>query len=199
MTKTILLPTIWIPLFFLLSIASALTVGHVFADSADMRLLGLGRCDDRPCVGGMVPGETSWHTAQRVDPDAVTEERTIYISYGSVAVIEYYRSVDEISIGRTYVNINPAHTLAAGWIITHFGDPCGVTYYDRARILTLRYPNMLANIRVTERGRYMHMPVTQLQFGDPAFVSELQPNWCVDNITGSGAVNLKWESFNLPR
>jgi hypothetical protein len=54
---------------------------------------------------------------------------------------------------------------------------------------------MLANIALENREANIHARVIGLRFNDPAFHSEVQPDPCVDNITGNGTMNRRWHGF----
>jgi hypothetical protein len=180
--------------------AAAIVYGRAYAAPDDNRAVDLALCHGMPCLDGITPGHTSWTEAQTIFAEVEGSqllERRIVFHLERDASAELYPSVDGVNVGRMYVTFSDEHPLAAGWLVQRYGRPCGVSlYYNfRQRSVTLRYPFLLANILMEDNRIHSHAPITNIQFSDPAFKSETQPNPCIDNITTGGTANRSWEGF----
>lgn len=174
----------------------AMWVGRTFAAPADAWMADMDYCEDRPCLLGVIPGTTLWSTAQ-VDlaglPDGSVSGRRITVLVDADTEVQLFPSVNGVTVGRIYVNLDRA--LDAGWIVQRFGKPCGVSIYFEARMVTLRYPFLLANIALEDERLQTDMPVSFIQFADPDFRLKKQPDLCVDTVTTRQVLNAPWRGF----
>jgi hypothetical protein len=164
---------------------------------ADSRISELAYCDEQPCVLGIIPGRTLWKDAQSSlasYPDSDIQAKSIIIPLYPPAEASMYRSVNGAAVGPIYVTFQQPMSL--GWIIARFGEPCGISLYVRADMVTLRYPFMLANLHLDPDQQHISidMPVKTLHFRDASYQSDVQPDLCYDNIT-DGARNRQWRGF----
>jgi hypothetical protein len=101
-----------------------------------------------------------------------------------------------MNVGR--VLITPGASITLGWIIQRYGTPCGVSVYRQLgvvkRLVTVRYPGMLVNLRAEDAVLRPRTPVQNIDLYDPAHKSTVQPNLCIDNVT-DGARNYEWRGF----
>lgn len=196
--------TTYVGLGLVVLCAAAIVYGRVYAAPDDARVDGFRRCDGIPCLMGVTPGVTRWDEAHMLLASAqvinLSDKRIMFAIDGESSA-EIYPSVDGVNVGRMYVHFSQEKPLAAGWLVQRYGTPCGVSiYYNfRQRSITLRYPFMLANILMTDDHLDSRAPVTNIQFADPAFKSETQPNPCIDNITSGGTANRSWQGFTTLR
>lgn len=178
----------------------AIAVGHLNVSA--MPGPEFGHCDGRPCLVNMSPGVTSWmdaHAAFRRLPNAEISGKRIVIPFFPGVKVEFYPSLDEITVGRAYIILAKDRPLPAGWVILRYGPPCGVSIYFRTGpLMTLRYPFLLANIDLSDKAFTPHAPLTSLQFKDPAFESRIQPDLCVDNVSSDSTINRRWQGFITP-
>lgn len=151
---------------------------------ADLRL-----CNDGPCAGGVAPGLTEWEAA--FDPHS----KRVALNIGRDVQAVFFPSVDGQHVGRAYVDFPPESRMAVGWLVAWYGEPCGISYYPRADQFVVRYPHTLVNLS-TRDALSAHTPVVQIQWADPAYTSEMQPDICIDNIT-DGVYNRAWRGFTL--
>lgn len=157
----------------------------------DARASALARCADRPCVLGLVPGETPWvDVAQALD---VADTRTIYRRVEPAGELGFFMSVDRVSLGQ--VSITLEQPMQAAWIIQRFGAPCGVSIYWAMNIVTLRYPTLLANLQMIGSGLHLDDPVTSIHLSDPNFRMERQPDLCIDSVSPHAVHNTTWMGF----
>jgi len=188
-------------LILMLLCAGAMAYGRNFVMPEDGRVNGFDRCDGAPCIVGITPGQTGWEEAHTVLASAEGIEltaRRIIMNLPPGAQVEFYPSVDGTSVGRMYVTFAREKPLTAGWLVQRYGRPCGITFYPN-NLATIRYTFLLANVRLQGKMLELDMPVTSIQFSDPAFKSETQPNPCVDNITSNGTTNRGWYGFSSVR
>lgn len=178
-------------------IVTAVNIGLAQSVPDDIRASDLNWCGEQPCVMGIIPGRTLWNDAQiqlASYSDSDIQEKSIIIPLQPAAEASMYRSVNGTAVGPVYVNYQQPMSL--GWLLARFGEPCGISLYVRADMVTLRYPFMLANLRL-ERDNpriSINMPIKTLHFRDSSFRSEVQPDLCYDNIT-DGARNRQWKGF----
>ncbi len=162
---------------------------------ADMRVAGFAACEGKPCLLGIIPGETEWiqaHTVFKGSAASASDKQIIVPLYPD-GEAEFYVSVNTHTVGRIYVRFD--RPVSVAWIIQRFGRPCGVSIYAAAGMLTVRYPNLLANVEFTEDRFDPDLPVTRVEFSDPAFRLKVQPDLCVDSVTSRQAVNSPWRGF----
>jgi hypothetical protein len=181
-----------------LALACALGMlgGRAQMQPQDARMSLFARCDGQPCWMGIVPGVTPWTQAERIVTAAAEhDDKRLIMPMGARGDVQVYRSIDPEWVGRMYVLLPYDEAIDAGWIIQRFGVPCGVSIYFHMNMATLRYPNLLANVQLEARGLHVHSPVVALQFSDPHFVFESQPDPCVDNITSRQMLNSAWHGF----
>lgn len=172
----------------------AVAYGREFARPEDVRADSITACDELPCVLGLIPGRTLWHEAQThlARWDAAVSLKTIQVTVNPRAEASFYQSVNGVALGRIALRFD--QPLSVGWLVSHYGQPCGITIYHTTRTATLRYAFLLANIRLDHDQVGAHTPILSIHFTDPAFKSTQQPNLCVDNIT-NGAQNYHWKGF----
>jgi hypothetical protein len=178
------------------ALAAAIS-GRGLPSSADDRLRALGLCGDVPCLLDVIPGETAWRDVEhslRARPRTVFQPRMIALRMQPNSMLELYPSVDNQSVGRIYLLLLDA-PLSAGWIVQRYGQPCGVSIYYGAGLVTLRYPRLLANVAIQDGWLRADSPVTSIRLADPHFVFESQPDPCVDNITSRQMLNSGWMGF----
>lgn len=180
-----------------LGIALAWAVGRVMGRADDPRALHFDACAGSPCLLGIVPGATEWGDAAarlaQYTPRESGDKRIIVPLPG--AEIETYISVNSHTVGRIYFSFRRDTPISAAWIIQRYGVPCGVSIYTNGDLLTLRYPLLLANVRVGSGMMAMDAPVTAIRFADPHFEFESQPDPCTDNITSRQMLNTRWQGF----
>ncbi len=180
-----------------LAIALVSLAGRALGRADDPRALHFDLCAQRPCVLGMTPGSTTWGEAAallaRFPIDAFDDKR-VYTLLPGVSV-ETYISVNAQTVGRVYLSFPSQAPLSAGWVIQRYGTPCGVSIYTSGDLVTLRYPLLLANVRIGDGQLTMDAPVSAIRFSDPAFDFESQPDPCVDNITSRQMLNTHWQGF----
>lgn len=177
-----------------LSLIGLVTASTASQPATDTPISYIDRCGGEPCIMGLIPGHTLWQDAQRtlsVYQGEITDKQ-IVIAFSPLSEIAFYQSVDKTSVGRIQMRFEPP--ISMGWILVRFGQPCGITIYNNAGLLTLRYPFLLANIRLQTQHLRSDLPINSIQFTDPNFESSMQPNICVDNIT-DGARNRSWKGF----
>lgn len=177
-------------------ITTAASLGRAIPHAADTRADLITLCDERPCFLGLTPGRSAWEEVRTVltgiPNDHVTDRQAAF-SIAPGEEVQLFRSVDKVALGR--IQLLLGQPLEAGWLFARYGAPCGVSIYARDRLITLRYPSLLANVRLNESGRIdSHMTVLSVQFHDPAFKMAMQPDLCIDNIT-DGARNHLWRGF----
>jgi hypothetical protein len=158
---------------------------------ADSRVGVLALCGGRPCILGLVPGETRWDTTEAALQ--VGSARTIYRKTEPAGEFGFFPSVDSVSLGRVSITLD--EPMQAGWIIQRFGPPCGVSLYWEMQIVTLRYPALLANVQMIGDGLHLDDPVTSIHFSDPHFIMERQPDLCMDNVSPHAVFNTVWRGF----
>jgi hypothetical protein len=157
--------------------------------------LGLGACDGQPCLQGIIPGKTAWLDAQRILSEqalARVADKSIRLLSTNHAQADLFISVDLTNVGR--IAITPSGTITLGWLIAQYGVPCGITIYRYSRMITIRYPSLLANIEPDVQELAWGFPLKQVQILDPAFRPVFQRDMCVDNLT-DGARNYLWGGF----
>jgi hypothetical protein len=157
----------------------------------DARAAALARCDDRPCVLGLVPGASRWEDVRQLLEES--DARTLYRRVEPPAELGFFPSVDKVSLGQ--VSINLQQPMQAGWVIQRFGAPCGVSIYWEMNIVTLRYPALLANISMIGNGLHLTDPVTSIHLSDPHFHMERQPDLCIDSLSPHAVHNTVWMGF----
>jgi hypothetical protein len=180
-----------------LAILLAQVSGAALGRADDTRALHFEDCNAQPCLLGIIPGATEWADASaalaRYAPEEATDKRIIVRMPG--AQIETYVSVNRHTVGRMYFNFRRDAPLSAAWVIQRYGAPCGVSIYVNGEMMTLRYPLLLANVRVMG-GRFdLDAPVMAIHLSDPDFDFESQPDPCVDNITSRQMLNTRWQGF----
>lgn len=178
-------------------IVTVVNLGQAQTMPDDSRANDLAFCDEQPCVMGIIPGRTLWKDAQSrlaSFADSDIQEKSIIIPLYPSAEISMYRSVNGAAVGPIYVTFQQPMSL--GWIIARFGEPCGISLYVRADMVTLRYPFMLTNLHLDPNQQHISidMPVKTLHFRDASYQSDVQPDLCYDNIT-DGARNRQWRGF----
>jgi hypothetical protein len=184
-------------LFFTILLMVAWLGGRAMGRIDDPRALHFALCDGRPCALDMLPGTTSWADAAQLlsrYPIDGFDDKHVYTSLSGVS-IESYISIDAMSVGRIYLSFPREMPLSAGWVIQRFGVPCGVSLYGSGDLMTLRYPLLLANVRVVDGAFSMDAPVTTIHLSDPHFDFERQPDPCIDNITTRQMLNTHWQGF----
>jgi hypothetical protein len=147
------------------------------------------------------PGATSWTEVSRLLeawPQGELAAKEIRLPLEGQAQAALYVSVDHTHVGRIYVSFPKEKPFSVGWLVERYGAPCGVSIYARTGLLTLRYPNLLANVWLREQRLDTFTPVMSIQFIDPQFHFRTQPDLCIDNIT-DGAVNRPWRGFTSIR
>ncbi len=162
----------------------------------------LGLCNGRPCMMGLTLGETPWQDISVKLTEALDyhlEDQQMYIPIKGSTSMNFFQSVDGEHVGRGALYLRSEdETLPIGWIVTWYGDPCGLSYYPRSNNLVVRYPHTLINMRMgTERKFTPYTSARSIHWQDEAYKSEIQPDICVDNIT-AGAINSAWRGFALP-
>jgi hypothetical protein len=180
----------------------AMLWGRLYSDQpAEVAVFDPAQCDGVPCVFGLQPGVSSWRDAESVFEQLEDYQRFsgyVVIPLAQRSEIAIFRSVDKLSVGRINVSL-PSHTkLSAGWLVRHHGEPCGVTLYNGARMITLRYPYLLANIYMDGDPMFNARltptaPVLNFMITDPKFTG--LPNLCQDRVTSRDAVNRAWYGF----
>jgi hypothetical protein len=174
----------------------ALLAGRALGMPGDARVQQMQVCAGQPCLMGIAPGVTTWEAAQarlHEQVQAQAEARRLTFDIASTRV-ETYVSVNRRTVGRIYL-LPQGQPLSAGWIIQRYGVPCGVSIYYGADIVTLRYPQLLANIRAAGGTFDPDSPVTAVRYSDPHFLFDSQPNPCIDNITSRQTINTGWHGF----
>lgn len=180
--------------------AAAVVIGRTGNTAADARVDHMRMCGDQPCLMGVAPGVTEWSavavqlaTLRSAQTDSKRVTFTLDTDEGGL--VETYVSVNGRTVGRIYLSILNAPALSAGWIIQRYGVPCGVSLYYGAGMLTLRYPQLLANVQLVDGHFDLYSPVSTVRYFDPDFVFESQPDPCVDNITSRQTINTHWLGF----
>ncbi len=163
-----------------------------------IQALGFDLCGDVACFMGMQPGLTPWTDAQTVMAklqDSNVWHRRMFVksSVGSEAVL--YPSFNGDSIGRVYITPARGSPIPAGWIVERYGPPCSVSIFYETGIVILRYPFMLANLRIARSHLDSYSPVIQLQLTDPSFFSKAEPNPCTEKVTGWKVETRTWQGF----
>lgn len=179
----------------------ALLVGWVSA--AGEPAIGLANCGGTPCVYGIAPGHVGWGEAQqgllqraRQFSQFISQPKSITAVNAKRGTAALYISVDLTNVGR--ISLTPEGEITAGWLLAHFGQPCGITIYRYNNIITLRYPTLLANVDAATHRITASTPLQHIQVLDPAFKSDYQRNVCIDNVT-DGARNYRWAGFARAR
>jgi hypothetical protein len=177
---------------------AVIVVGRVAPLPASIQAIGFDRCGEAPCFMHILPGYTPWrdtHMAMAKRPDSNVWDKRIIVksTVGSEAAL--YPSFSGETIGRVYITPSRYTPLSVGWIVQRYGPPCGVSVYYETGIMTLRYPFLLANIRLVDNYLDLNAPVAQLQLTDPVFFSKLRPNPCVENVTGWKMEIRTWQGF----
>lgn len=178
-------------------LALAWALGRVLGRADDPRALHFDACAGDPCILGMVPGETGWGDAAAIlgqYPIDGFDDKRVYTALPGVSV-ETYLSVNAITVGRVYLSFPSQAPLSAAWVIQRYGAPCGVSLYGSSETVTLRYPLLLANVKVQDGRLDLDAPVTVIHFSDPDFYFESQPDPCIDNITTRQMLNTHWRGF----
>ncbi|MEZ4671586.1 MAG: hypothetical protein R3E39_27095 [Anaerolineae bacterium] len=182
---------------WLLFAIAAMRFGQMYTLPDDSRVTELAWCDDQPCILGVSPGKTMWRDAQTQlasYSDSEIQDKSIIVQLQPDAEAAMYRSINGAAVGPVYMMFEQPMSL--GWILELFGKPCGISFYTRAEMATLRYPFMLANLQLAPDQQHISidLPVRTLHFRDVSYQSEVQPDLCYDNIT-DGARNLQWSGF----
>ncbi|MDX2161011.1 MAG: hypothetical protein SF162_06765 [bacterium] len=150
---------------------------------------GFSQCS-APCLLTILPGETVWTAVADGGDDAT-------FTLPPSGTISLYRSADGVKVGRMFAFLPPG--IAFGWVTTYFGEPCGVSLYPRAELVTVRYPTVLANLSVESRQFTSFSPVISLQFIDPAGAGDVLREHCADHVTGYGVFNSQWHGISRLR
>jgi hypothetical protein len=179
-------------LFALLCLGAGLLGQSLLPD--DARAASLQTCDGMACALGITPGGTSWETAYRTfsGTDGQLSAKSIIVRMRPRAEAALYLSVNHVHVGR--ISLSFMEPLDLGWVLARYGTPCGVSIYRGAGMLTLRYPFLLANVNLKGERLDSRLPVSSIQYKDPAFEMAIQPNMCVDPVTDL-AVNTDWHGF----
>lgn len=179
-------------LFALLSLGAGLLGQTLLPD--DTRAASLQTCDGAACALGITPGSTLWETAYKrfTSADGKLSAKSIIVPMRPRAEAALYVSVNRVHVGR--ISLAFIEPLEMGWVLARYGAPCGVSIYQNAQMLTLRYPFLLANVKLNGERLDSRLPVTSIQYQDPAFEMAIQPNICVDPVTDL-AVNTAWRGF----
>jgi hypothetical protein len=183
--------------FFLITVSLAMcigahTVGAMIGLPDPIRRQGFAPCP-APCLMNTMPGITSWEHVQTRFASAQRATPSIVLTLPSSAEITFHRSIDAHHLGRIHY-WSPQPPFSLGWVITLYGQPCATTLYPNARQVTIRYPSLLINLDVTN-GLNAHSIPSTLDYTDPAFKPDFQPDLCIDNVTGNGAINLRWQGL----
>ncbi|MBL8166333.1 MAG: hypothetical protein JNJ61_30390 [Anaerolineae bacterium] len=168
-------------------------LGHALLPD-DARATSLQTCGGAACALGITPGSTSWEAAYRAfsGTDGQLSAKSIVVRLRPRAEAALYVSVNRVHVGR--IALSFMEPLDLGWVLARYGTPCGVSIYRGAQMLTLRYPFLLANVNLTGERLDSRLPVTSIQYKDPAFEMAIQPDMCVDPVTDL-AVNTDWHGF----
>src|SRR5262245_8470835 len=152
--------------------------GRALASPDDQRADTFAMCNYHPCFLGMTPGVTAWSEAQSTlaPYSTLIYEKRIVFHIQPGGYIALYKSVNDKTVGRIYLTLRTP--IEAGWIIERYGFPCGISVHPNSTIATLRYAALLANVRLTGEHLDLRMPVTSVQFYDPDYQSESQPDVC---------------------
>jgi len=165
-----------------------------------------------PCLMDVTPGLTQWQIVQtRFTGQAQntveyagqllrsrSQPSAIILTLPQESEITFHRSIDAQHLGRIHYWSPNEHTLSLGWIIMLYGQPCAITLYPQAKTVTIRYPFLLVNIDIPPAGLTAQSAPITLDFTDPAFKPDFQPDLCIDNVT-AGAVNLEWQGISRLR
>jgi hypothetical protein len=198
--------TFWIHLAYRLAAVLAtlctLTLGLARAVPGNQSELPFDLCNGIPCVMGVSPGVTMWLYAQQrlstmPDSQVLPKEIVLFVKHTATAVI--YPSINRKAVGRIYINFSTDRAPLVGWIVQRYGFPCGVSVYFDSHLLTLRYPALLVNVRLTHEWLSTATPISSIHFADPNFRSATQPDLCVDNVTSGGMINRPWYGFSSLR
>lgn len=186
----------WLIVGFIVSLSGAIVVGRNWPS---VTAHDLQTCIGRPCVYGILPGQTTWEQAQQTFSNIqFVEVNPNYISLQQSAQsdTEIFLSIDAINVGR--IAITPTTRLPAGWLIERYGIPCGLSIYRQLgrfnKTVTLRYPTLLANIETADLQIDPFDSVVSILLLDPAYRPKYQPNICLDTVT-DGARNFHWHGF----
>jgi hypothetical protein len=173
----------------------AMGYGRAVAAPDDVRADSFAMCGYQPCFLGMTPGVTAWKEAQSAFASyaLVISEKRIVFHIQPAGNIALYKSVNDKTVGRIYLTLKTP--LAVGWIIESFGFPCGISLQPNSTMATLRYPTLQAIVRLSGAHLDLRTPVTSVQFYDPDYQPESQPNMCVDSITRTSTANRMWQGF----
>ncbi|MEM6283294.1 MAG: hypothetical protein AAF787_13955 [Chloroflexota bacterium] len=157
-------------------------------------------CDDRPCLMGMTVGQTIWEDVAAVlqTPfDYTHGEKHLRVAVNHETEVTFYPSIDGVHVGRGALTLwNKDDHLPAGWVVVWYGIPCGVSYYETANNMVLRYPHTLVNLRLHAGERLSpHTDIESIHWQDPAYENAFQPDICVDNVT-DGVKNSHWHGFS---
>lgn len=192
MTRLLLVMALGLSSMLLLGVSAALVWGQSHAVPEDPRAAGLDHCEGIPCLLGIIPGTTAWpqssetYAALRFT-DFTPKRLVVELAPGATA--EMYRSINPAAIGPIYLRLK--QPLAVGWLLARYGQPCGITFYPRQGLMTIRYPFLLANALLQGDRLHLRLPIVSITYADPAMPSGIQTNLCVDNVT-DGARNRQW-------
>lgn len=172
-------------------LAVPLLAGRVLHYPASDFPADVGVCDERPCLMGVTLGVTDWEEATALLPDTDPASERIRVESNQRVHIVIFKSVDREHVGRTFLNASDGATISIGWILTWFGEPCGVSHYPGSQLVSVRYPYALININAAEQ-LTLFSNINAVHWQDPHYKYELQPDLCVDNFT-DGVINRPWK------
>ncbi len=176
-------------------------IGRMHPALSPLQQTGFGSCKGAMCFMGVTPG-INWEQAKgilgtraMIEPGDLKMLNVFIDPRNAVAL---YPSMESGKVGRIAYSYFPymASGLSAAAVIEQYGVPCGVSVYYDNQIVTLHYPLMFANVSIRGSAQLkLASPVYQLQLNDPAFHSDIQPDPCIDNVTGWKMVNAPWRGF----
>jgi hypothetical protein len=178
----------------------ALLSAGIVGMSRNAGAVGLEVCGGVPCYQAgeisIVPGLTPWSDAHLLLPKVNgSYEKRIVLHGVAQSEISLYPSINGFTVGRIYIDLPAGSYLPAGLIVARYGAPCGLSFYYDQKLLTLRYPFLLVNVQSTGKRLDLAMPVSNVQYSDPAYHSKEQPDLCIDNITTWNMSNQRWQGF----
>jgi hypothetical protein len=105
--------------------------------------IGLGLCDDRPCLKSLIPGRTPW-TAELAHLDTLPADP--FYSYQ----LSLFPSLDRKWLATLGIRLSSSTTVTVGDIVQLYGVPCRVDMFDFGRSMILSYPLLDAQINLMQ-------------------------------------------------
>lgn len=168
-------------LTLILLVSGSIAYGRRHSSENPLETLGFNVCGNRPCLVGIVPGETSWNDARtRLAPGNDNEISELYtpVNDTQATVMPGFDQVAIISI-KAYSDTS---LPVLGYFIQKYGSPCGVLIHGdfaySSDIVELRYSLMTLDVNLSQSRLNIYSTVDFVQLLEPSITFEAPQNLC---------------------